>query len=89
MQMQEVKTYGVMKFLNEKPMPSLDDNILYVCKKNIDWRSSIIQQAYGKLAKLMNRLAEMITSMHNDLKFIGIKCLKEDGKPIKILEVIT
>lgn len=88
-QMQEVQVYGVTKFLNEKLVLDLDDNILYVCKKNIEWKNSVVQQAYGELAKLMNHIVELITSMQNDLKYIRIKCIKEDDKTIENLEVIT
>lgn len=35
-QMNDVQTYGIMKFLSEKPVQDLDDNVLYVCKKSIE-----------------------------------------------------
>lgn len=40
------------------------------------------------MAKLIDHLVELIISMHNDLKWIGIKFLKEYGKTIRSLEVI-
>lgn len=87
-QMREVQTYGVMKFLVEKPMPRLDDSILYVCQKNIEWRNSLIKQAYEEFRKLADQLAELTTSMRNELLCIGIKCLKSDGT-LETVEVIT
>lgn len=62
-QMREVQTYGVMKFLVEKPVPGLDDSILYVCQKNIEWRNSLIKQAYEEFTKLADQLAKLTTSM--------------------------
>lgn len=46
MQMNDVKKFGVMKFLAEKPVDDLDDNVFYVSKKNIEWRNSIIKQGH-------------------------------------------
>lgn len=42
-QMREVQSYGVMKFLAEKLVASLDDSVLYVCQRNIEWRNSLIK----------------------------------------------
>lgn len=45
-QMREVQKYGMTKFLAEKVVPDLDDNILYVCKKSIEWRNSLVRQGH-------------------------------------------
>lgn len=43
---------GVMNFLAEKPLQGFDDNVLYICKKNIEWRNSVIKQGYEEFVKL-------------------------------------
>lgn len=42
-QMNDVQKFGVMKFLTEKLVENLDDNVLYVSRKNIECRNSIIR----------------------------------------------
>lgn len=42
-QMNDVKKFGVKKFHSNKPINDLDDNVLYVSKKNIGWRNWIIK----------------------------------------------
>lgn len=88
-QMREVQIYGVMKFLVEKHVASLYDSIMYVCQRNIEWRNSLIKQAYKEFAKLVHQLTELVASMRNELVCIGIKCLKDDGKTLEAAEVIT
>lgn len=87
-QMGEVKKYGVIKFLAKKAMPRLDDNVLYVCQKNIEWRNSIVKQTYEEFAKLLKCLSELTLSIRNDLSCSGVKCLKEDGKTMEIVDCI-
>lgn len=50
-QMRKVQKYGVMKFLSEKPVPGLGDNILYICQQNVEWRNFFVRQAYEESAK--------------------------------------
>lgn len=38
-QMNDVQKFGMMKFLAKKPMENLDDNVLYVSRKNVEWRN--------------------------------------------------
>lgn len=80
--MREIQKYGVIKFLAEKVVPILDDNVLYVCKKSIEWRNSIVKQGHKESVKLLKELIELTLSMKNDLKCIDVKCLKDDGKTI-------
>lgn len=42
-----------------------------------------------EFAKFVNQLAELVTSMRNELVCIGIKCLKDDGRTLEMVEVIT
>lgn len=37
-QMNDVQKFGIMKFLAEKPVDNMDDNVLYASKKNVEWR---------------------------------------------------
>lgn len=70
-----------MKFLAENPLQGFDGNILYICKKNIEWRNSVIKQGYKEFVKLWRELSKLIQNMLNDLKRIGVKYM-EDGKTI-------
>lgn len=47
-----------------------------------------MRQAYEEFAKLVNQFAELVSSMHNELYCIGLKCLKDDGKNLETVEVI-
>lgn len=38
---------------------------------------------------MVNQLAQLVTSMRNELVCIGIKCLKDDGRALERTEVIT
>lgn len=38
---------------------------------------------------MINQLIELVTSMRNELMCIGIKCLKDDGRTLETIEVIT
>lgn len=55
-QMSDVQKIGVMKFLVEKLVDSLDDNVLYVSRKTIEWRNSIIKQGHEESIKLLKGL---------------------------------
>lgn len=71
-QMNDVQRFGVIKFLTEKPMENLDDNVLYVSRKNVEWRNSIIKQGHEESAKLVKGLKDLIDTMQKDLKCIDI-----------------
>lgn len=88
-QMREVQIYGVMKFLSKKLVAGLDDGIMYVCQRNIERSNSLIKQAYEEYAKIVDRLAELVASMQNELVCIRIKYLKDDGKTLEAAKVIT
>lgn len=88
-QMREVQIYGEMNFLVEKPVTGLDDSILYVFLRNIEWRNSLLKQAYEEFAKLVDQLIELVASLWNELACIRIKYLKDDGKTLEVAELIT
>lgn len=81
--MNDVQKYGVMKFLIEKLVENLYDNVLYVSKKNVEWRNSIIKQGHEECTKLLKGLTDLINTMQKDLKWIDIQLMKEDAKEIK------
>ncbi|XP_059064530.1 uncharacterized protein LOC131856678 [Cryptomeria japonica] len=85
--MEEIQRHGVMKFLVEKPLQGFDDNVLYICKKNIEWRNSVIKQGYEEFVKLGRELSELVQNMLNDLKCIGVKYM-EDGQTIDTADAI-
>lgn len=82
-QMNNVQKYGVMKFLAEKLVENLDDNVLYVPKKNMEWRNSIIKQGHEESTKLLKGLTDLIDTMQKDLKCIDIQLMKEGTKVIE------
>lgn len=83
-QMNDVQKIGIMKFLAKKPVDNLDDNVLYVSRKNIEWRNSIIKQGHEESIKLLKVLKELIDTMHKDLKCIDIQLLKDDRRMIEL-----
>lgn len=87
--MEEVQRHGVMKFLAEKPLQGFNDNVLYIYKKNIEWRNSVIKQGYEKFVKLGRELFVLVQNMFNDLKCIGVKYMKEDGQTIDTVDAIS
>lgn len=82
--MNDVQKFGVMKFLAEKPVDNLDDNVLYVSRKSVEWRNSIIKQGHEESIKLLKGLKELIDTMQKDLKCIDIQLLKDDGQMIEL-----
>ncbi|XP_059068331.1 uncharacterized protein LOC131858879 [Cryptomeria japonica] len=72
-----------MKFLAEKPMESLDDNVLYVSRKNVEWQNSIIKQSHEESRRLLKELVDLIDTMQKDLKCIDIQLMKEDAQTIE------
>lgn len=87
--MEEMKRNGVMKFLAEKPLHGFDDNVLYIYKKNIEWRNSVIKQSYEEFVKLGRELSELVQNILDDLKCIGVKFMKEDGQIIDTIDAIS
>lgn len=81
--MNDVQKYGVMKFLAEKPVENLDDNVLYMSKKNMEWRNSIIEQGHEESTKLLRGLIDLIDTIQKDLKCIDIQLMKEGAKVIE------
>lgn len=81
--MNDVQKYGVMRFLAEKLVENLDDNVLYVSKKNVEWRNSIIKQGHQESTKMLKELTDLINTMQKDLKCIGIHLIKEGAKKIE------
>lgn len=59
-QMNDVQKYGVMKLLAKKSVKNLDDNVLYVSKKNVEWRNLIIKQGHEESTKLLKGLTDLI-----------------------------
>lgn len=57
-----------MRFLAEKTVPRLDDNVLYVCRNDIEWQNSIVKQGYEEFTKLLKDITELTLSMRNDLR---------------------
>lgn len=82
-QMNDVQKYGLVKFLAEKPVENLDDNVLYVLKKNVEWCNSIIGQGHEESTKLLRGLTNLIDTIHKDLKCIDIQLMKEGAKVIE------
>ncbi|XP_059076654.1 uncharacterized protein LOC131875933 [Cryptomeria japonica] len=78
--MNNVQKYGVMKFLAEKLVENLDENVLYVSKKNVEWCNSIIKQGHEESTKLLKGLTDLIDMMQKDLKCIDIQLMKEGTK---------
>lgn len=72
-----------MKFLAEKLVDNLDDNVLYVSKKNVEWRNSIIGQGHEESTKLLRGLTNLINTIHKDLKCIDIQLMTEGAKVIE------
>lgn len=75
-QMNNVQKYGVMRFLAEKMVENLDDNVLYVSKKNVQWRNSIIKQGQEESTKFLKELNELINMMWKYLKCIDMQLMK-------------
>lgn len=69
-----------MNFLDEKPVHNLDDNVLFICKENIEWRKSIIEQGHEESIKL---LKELTNTMQKYMKWIDLQLLKEDKKMLE------
>lgn len=82
-QMRDTQRYGVMNFLAEKPSHGLDDNVLFVCKENIEWRNSIIEQGHEESIKLLKELKELTNTMQKGMKCIDIELLKEDKQTLE------
>lgn len=61
--MNDVQKYGAMNFIAEKPMENLDDNVLYVSKKNVEWRNSVIEQGHEESTKLLRGLTDLIDTI--------------------------
>lgn len=38
---------------------------------------------------MINQLTELVTSMRNEFMCTRIKCLKDDGRTLEMIEVIT
>lgn len=83
MQMNDVQKFGVMEFLVEKPVDDLDDNVMYVSRKNMEWRNPIIKQGHEESIKLLKELKELINTMQKDLKCVDIQLLKVDGEIVE------
>lgn len=81
-----MQKFGIMKFITEKPVENLDDNMLYVSRKNFEWRNSIIKHGHEESVKLLKGLKELIDKMQKDLKCIDIQLLKKYGQTIEPLE---
>lgn len=86
--MSKVQVYRVMKSLSEKPMAGLDDSILYVFLRNVEWRNTLIKKYYEESIKLVDQLIGLVASKWNELVYIKIKCLKDDGKTLEATKVI-
>lgn len=82
-QMNDVHKFCVMKFVAEKPMESLDDNVLYVSRKNVEWQNSIIKQGHEESTRLLKGLVDLIDTMQKYLKCINIQLVKEDAQTIE------
>lgn len=72
-----------MNFLIEKMVHGLDDNILFVCKENIEWRKSIIQQGHKEFLKLLKELKGLTDTMQKDMKCIDLQLLRENKKMLE------
>lgn len=70
--------------LAKKPMESLDDNILYVSKKNVELWNSIIKEGHKESTRLLKGLTNLINTMQKDLKCIDIQLMKEDAQTIEV-----
>lgn len=83
-QMNDVQKFGVTKFLAEKPMESLDDNVLYVSKKNVEWQNSTIKQGHEESTRFVKGSTDLIDIIQKDLKCIDIQPMKEDAQTIEV-----
>lgn len=66
--MNDIHKNGAMKFLVEKSVKNMDDNVLYVSKKNVECHKSIVKQGHEESTKLLRGLTDLIDTMHKDLK---------------------
>lgn len=72
-----------MNFLAEKTVHGLDDIVLFICKENIEWRNSVIEQGHEESIKLLKELKELTNTMQKDMKCIDLQLLKEDKKTLE------
>ena len=59
---------GMIKFLQEKPIVGLDDNMLYVLKENFKWRKFMIKKQTEECTKILKELVSLEDVMCNDLR---------------------
>lgn len=52
-QINDIQKYGVMKLLAKKSVENVDDNLLYVSRKNVEWHNSIIKKGHKESIKLI------------------------------------
>jgi len=87
-QIDEVQKYGIAKFLSKNNLAGLDEDLLYVNKKNIEWRNSVSQQGRFELTKMIKEITEFTQSLQRDLQCIDVKYINDDGELEKYIDTV-
>jgi hypothetical protein len=70
-QVTEVERFGVLKFLNENPMKSVDPCMLFILKNNMTWKETLYKEAIKEMQIIENKIAEMHEDLIKDMKVVN------------------
>lgn len=62
-QVDEVERYGVLKFLSENPMKTVDSCMMFILRSNMSWKYSIYKGAIEE----MQAVELEVDGMHKEL----------------------
>lgn len=85
----EVEKFGVLKFLNENPMKTMDPCILFILKNNMSWKESICKEAIKEVQGIEDKITEMHKELVKDMKIVNPMGILQLDKGNMDVEVLT
>lgn len=70
-QILDVEQYGVERFLTENPLKTANASVLYIVKKNMNWRCSICGSAITRVQSIEMKIKGMYSAFMKDIQIIS------------------
>ena len=70
-QVTEVEKYGVLQFLGENPVKTIDSCMLFIMKHNMGWKESIYKEAIKEMQSIENKIFGMHDKLLKDMNIVN------------------
>ena len=84
----EVERFGVLKFLNENPMKTVDPCMLFILTNNMSWKEAVYREAIKEIQGIERKITDMHEELIKYMKIVnptGILQFDEGNMDAKVL----